>query len=153
MQTFFRDFINILQACHNEIMEVLAGLPSEALDWTPGPDMNSLSVIVTHLTGAERYWIGDVAAQEPSGRDRDAEFKVYGLDMAFLEKRLGDNLEYARNVVSRFSLEDLAATRKARDGESVTVAWALLHALEHSALHQGQIELTRQLWEQARQSG
>ena len=152
MQAFFKDFINILQECHNEIMEALDGLPSEALDWIPGPEMNSLSVIVTHLTGAERYWIGDVAAQEPSGRDRDAEFKVYGKDMAFLKKRLDDSLEYAQNLLSKFTLEDLHTTCKARDGETVTVAWALLHALEHSTLHQGQIELTRQLWERARQS-
>jgi uncharacterized damage-inducible protein DinB len=152
MQAFFRDFINILQECHNEIIKALNGLPAEALDWIPGPDMNSLSVIVTHLTGAERYWIGDVAAQEPIGRDRDAEFKVYGQDTVFLKKRLDDNLEYARNVLSKFTLEDLNATRKAGGGETVTVAWALLHALEHSTLHQGQIELTRQLWEQARQS-
>jgi len=152
MQAFFKDFIDILQECHREILEALNGLPSEALDWIPGPDMNSLSVIVTHLTGAERYWIGNVAAQEPSARNRDAEFKVYGQDLAFLKNRLDNNLEYAKNVLSKFTLEDLNVTRKARDGEIVTVAWALLHALAHSTLHQGQIELTRQLWEQAKQS-
>jgi hypothetical protein len=30
------------------------------------------------------------------------------------------------------------------------VAWALLHALEHTTLHLGQIQLTRQLWEQVK---
>jgi hypothetical protein len=28
------------------------------------------------------------------------------------------------------------------------VAWALFHALEHTALHCGQIQIQRQLWEQ-----
>jgi uncharacterized damage-inducible protein DinB len=152
MQTFFRDYLNLLQECHNEILDALEGLPSQALDWTPSPEMNSLSVIVTHLTGAERYWIGDVAAQEPSNRDRDAEFKVHDLGMDFLKQRLIDTLEYARNVLSEFTLEDLQATRHTRDGEPVTVAHALLHALAHSTLHQGQIEMTAQLWEQANPS-
>ncbi len=35
-----------------------------------------------------------------------------------------------------------------RDGREYTVAWALFHALEHTALHLGQMQLTRQLWEQ-----
>lgn len=29
-----------------------------------------------------------------------------------------------------------------------TVAWRLAHALEHTALHLGHMEITRQLWEQ-----
>ena len=70
MQTFFEDYLNILQACHTDILKALDGLSPDALDWISGPEMNSISVMVFHLTGAERYWIGDVAAQEPSDRDR-----------------------------------------------------------------------------------
>jgi uncharacterized damage-inducible protein DinB len=151
MQTFFTDYIRLLQQSHNEILDALEGLSSAALDWSPGPDMNSISVLVFHLTGAERYWIGDVAAQDPKERDRDAEFRVHGVGMDILKKRLEDNLEYARNVLEKFTIQDLEKTRvSARDGRTFTVAWALLHALEHTTLHLGQIQLTRQLWEQAR---
>jgi uncharacterized damage-inducible protein DinB len=150
MQTFFLDYINILQERHNNILEALEGLPPAALDWSPGPDMNSISVLVTHLTGAERYWIGDVAAQEPSHRDRDAEFRVRNVDMDVLKKRLADNLEYARDTLSKFTIRDLETTQVSdRDGHTFTIAWALLHALEHATLHLGQIQLTRQLWEQS----
>jgi uncharacterized damage-inducible protein DinB len=151
MQTFFLDYINLLQECHNHILEALEGLPSNALDWSPGPDMNSISVLVTHLTGAERYWIGDVAAQDPSNRDRDAEFRVHDVDMDVLKKRLVDNLEYARDNLDKLTIQDLQTTRVSdRDGYTFTVAWALLHALEHATLHLGQIQLTRQLWEQSK---
>lgn len=151
MQTFFVDYINLLQQCHNEILEALNGLPSEALDWSPGRDMNSISVLVFHLTGAERYWIGDVAAQDPKERDRDAEFRVRDVGMDVLKKRLEDNLEYARNALEEFTIQDLETTRvSARDGRTFSVAWALLHAMEHTTLHLGQIQLTRQLWEQLR---
>jgi uncharacterized damage-inducible protein DinB len=148
MQTFFIDYINLLQERHNEILEALEGLPSAALDWTPGPDMNSISVLVFHLTGAERYWIGDVAAQDPTERDRDAEFRVHDVEMDVLKNRLADNLEYARNVLDKMDIQDLETTRvSARDGHNFTVAWALLHALEHATLHLGQIQITRQLCE------
>lgn len=154
MQPFFADYLNLLQERHHEILEALEGIPSEALDWKPGPDMNSIGVLVFHLTGAERYWIGDVAAQEPSGRDRDAEFRVRDVGADILKKRLADNLEYARNAMNRFTIQDLEAERaSARDGRSFTTGWALLHALEHTTLHLGQIQLTRQLWEQSKASG
>ena len=150
MLTFFTDYLNLLQEKHNEILETLEGLAPAALDWTPGPDMNSISALVFHLTGAERYWIGDVAAQDPKDRDRDAEFRVREVGMAILKERLDDNLEYARSTLSNFKLEDLETRRVSRrDGQSYSVAWALIHALEHTALHLGQIQLTRQLWEQA----
>jgi len=149
MQTFFKEYLNILQTCHADILKALDGLPPAALDWIPGPDMNSISVLVFHLTGAERYWIGDVAAQDPTVRDRDAEFKVHEIGVDVLKKRLTDNTEYARIALEKFTIQDLEATRvSARDGREFTVAWALIHALEHSTLHLGQIQLTRQLWEQ-----
>jgi uncharacterized damage-inducible protein DinB len=150
MQTFFTDYLNLVQESHHEILEALEGLPPAALDWTPGPDMNSINVLVFHLTGAERYWIGDVAAQDPRERDRDAEFRVRDVGIDVLQKRLADNLEYARNALEKFTVHDLKAARVSpRDGRTYTVAWALLHALEHTTLHLGQIQLTRQLWEQS----
>ena len=149
MQTFFKEYLNILQTCHTDILKALDGLPPAALDWTPGSDTNSISVLVFHLTGAERYWIGDVAAQDPTERNRDAEFKVHDVGLDVLKKRLIDNTEYARTALEKFTIQDLEATRvSARDGREFTVAWALIHALEHSTLHLGQIQLTRQLWEQ-----
>jgi uncharacterized damage-inducible protein DinB len=149
MQTFFEDYLNLLQDCHNGILEALEGLPTAALDWTPGADMNSISVLVFHLTGAERFWIGDIAAQDPTERDRDAEFRVHDVEMDVLKRRLADNLDYARKVLDKMSLQDLEATRiRPSDGREFTVAWALLHALDHATLHLGQIQITRQLWEQ-----
>lgn len=153
MQTYFQDYLKILGTCHADILKALDGLPSSALDWVSGQEMNSINVLVFHLTGAEQYWISDVAAQEPSLRDRDAEFKVHGVDVNILKKRLEDNLTFATNALDTLNLADLESPRiSPRDGREVTVAWALLHALEHSMLHLGQIQLTRQLWEQKERS-
>ncbi len=151
MQPFFEDYLKTMQIRHDEILEALDGLPSKALDWISGPEMNSISVMIFHLTGAERYWIGDIAAQEPSNRDREAEFEVHDVEMDVLKRRLNDNLAYARKALEKFSVQDLEAARVVpRDGSEVTVAWALLHALEHMTLHLGHIQITRQLWEQSK---
>lgn len=149
MQTYFEDYFNLLQGCHNDIHEALDALPPEALDWSPGKDMNSISVLVVHLTGAERFWIGDVAAQEPSNRNRESEFKVKGLGTEILKKRLDEALSYAKVTLEKFSLQDLEIPRRSPPTDrEFTVGWALLHALEHATEHKGQIQLTRQLWEQ-----
>jgi hypothetical protein len=67
-----------------------------------------------------------------------------------LKDRLNRNLVYARTALNGLTLEDLEKTRRSpRDGQTFTVAWALLHALEHSGVHLGHIELTRQLWQDA----
>lgn len=149
MHTYFADYFGLLQGCHNDIHKALDGLPPEALDWSPGKDMNSISVLVVHLIGAERFWIGDVAAQEPSDRNRDAEFEVKGLGTDVLKKRLDDTLSYVSTALEKFTLQELELPRRSpRTDRDFTVGWALLHALEHSTLHLGQIQLTRQLWEQ-----
>ena len=153
MQSFFTSYLDLLQDCHNGILEALEGLSQDGLDWIPGQDMNSIAVLVAHITGSERYWIGDITAQEPSNRDRDAEFRVRGLEADVFRKRLSDNLEYARNVLEKMSLEDLESSRVSPgNGREYTVAWALLHALEHATSHLGQIQITRQLWEQSKGS-
>ena len=149
MQKFFEDYLSMMEERHTEILKALDGLPAEALDWVPGPDMNSISVLVFHTAGSERYWIGDVVAQESSNRDRDAEFKVKGVGVDVLKKRLNDNLVYVRKTLEKFTVQDLGEERIApRDGRKGTVGWGLLHALEHMTLHLGQIQITRQLWEQ-----
>ena len=149
MQPFFADYLDRLQELHENILQAIEGLPPDALDWTPGPGMNSLCVLVVHVSGAERYWIGDVVARDPSDRDRAAEFRVQGLDAAALENRLADTLVYTRGVLETLTLEDLETIRiSPRDGRRFTVAWSLAHALEHTAIHVGHIQITRQLWEQ-----
>ena len=149
MQTFFNEYFHLLQDCHNGIIQTIDGLPSEALDWVPGKDMNSITVLVFHTSGSVRFWIGDIVAQEDSNRDRDAEFRARDVEVDVLKKRLADNIEYARTALENMSLQDLETTRvRPSDGRELTVTYALLHALEHAREHLAHIQMTRQLWEQ-----
>ncbi|MEJ2165195.1 MAG: DUF664 domain-containing protein [Desulfobacterales bacterium] len=147
MEQFFADYLERLQTLHEDLKATFKELPQAALDWVPGPDMLSFCVLVVHASGAERYWIGDVACQDPSGRDRAAEFRVKGLEAAKLQAHLDQSLAYVRTAADKLTLAHLAQVRVSlRDNRKYTVGWALAHALEHTALHLGHAQVTRQLW-------
>jgi len=149
MINFSQDFLDRLDEIHTSIEQAIQGISQEALDWSPGEGMNSITVLIIHLTGAERYWIGDVALEDPSSRDRAAEFRAGSIPLDALQARLADSSAYAQSAITKLTLADLEQERVSpRDGRKFTVAWALLHALEHSALHLGHIQITRQLWEE-----
>jgi uncharacterized damage-inducible protein DinB len=147
MIQYFTDYLDILADLHSEIIKAVRHLPADALDWVPYADGNSLSVLIVHTAGAEKFWLGDVVANEPSGRDRPAEFTARNAAVVELEKMLSESLGYAELVVGKLGLDDLAGIRHdPRNGQEVTVAWALNHVLEHTALHLGHIQVTRDFW-------
>ncbi len=153
VENFFDEYLSVLENCHKNILSTVEDLPQPALDWCPGTGMNSIAVLIYHLTGAERFWTGDVVDQTPSGRDREAEFKVSNVGLDVLRDRLSTSLNYIRGAVAKLSLADLAEKRLTPDGRIVTVTWALLHAVEHSSLHLGHIEVTRQMWQASQSTG
>lgn len=152
MDAFFADYVERLQTLSNAFVATFADLPAEALDWVPGEDMNSFTVLVVHTTGSARYWIGDVALGEPSNRDRAAEFTASGLGHEALKARFDGLLSYAQTSLRQLNVADLGneaqVTNRTMDRQQATVGWALLHALEHTALHVGHAQITRQLWQQ-----
>ena len=149
MEPLFEDYLHRLEELHDDAKHAIQRLLQETLDWVPAPDMNSLCALVVHLAGAERYWIGDVVGLDPSGRDRAAEFRARGLDAAALSERLDGALAHSRGVLETLMLEDLEASCVSpRDGREFTAAWALAHALEHTGIHVGHIQIVHQLWDQ-----
>lgn len=146
MQPFFEDYLLNLKELHNDILNALEDLPPAALDWSPAPDVNSINVLVTHTVGAQRFWVGEAAAGITANRDRDAEFRVSGLDSETLIQRLNESYAYVESALDGFTPGNLAEQRDIRERKT-TVAWILEHALKHTAIHVGHIQLMRQFWE------
>jgi uncharacterized damage-inducible protein DinB len=145
MEQFYVDFLERLQRLHEDAKATLEGLDTDALECTPGQDMNSLCVLVVHTVGAERFWIGDVAMNDPSDRNRDREFQACGLSPADLANRLDASLSYIRQALEGLTLQALDQPRTTPDNRRVTVGWCLVHSLVHTANHVGHMQLTRQL--------
>jgi uncharacterized damage-inducible protein DinB len=147
MQLFYMEYLRNLEELHEDLLRTVKDLPQEALDWSPVSGGNSFNVIITHVAGAEKYWLGDVIAGVPSGRDRNSEFKVKQLNYDELDSRLKSALEYADGVLESLNLNEFETTRiLPRDNSEITVAWALEHTLKHTAIHLGHAQITRQLW-------
>ena len=137
-----------LQILHGEFDKALTGATAALLDWSPGPEMNSIGVLSVHVAGSERYWIGELVGGEAAHRVREEEFLSQEHDAAALQARLAAALAQAEQILRRLTDADLGRNCPPHKGEVYTVAWSLMHALEHVAQHVGHVQLTRQLWEQ-----
>jgi uncharacterized damage-inducible protein DinB len=146
---FFADYLERLEALQHRLQQEVRDLPAEAMDWSPGPAMNSVGVLLAHITGVLQEGI-ELALDVPSSRVRKQEFQTQGVSSTEMLRRLDAVLASARNSLPRLGLEDLAQARQDEDGP-VTCGWALLHALEHAYLHLGHLQLTGQILRQSKQ--
>ena len=143
---FFADYLQRLEDLQNRLHKDVRDLPMEAMDWLPGPQMNSVAVLLAHITGVLREGI-DIALDVSLGRVRAQEFQTLSVSSAEMLKHLDAVIDYAREALPRLSLDELDKARMDEDGP-VTCGWALLHGLEHAWLHLGHIQLTCQMWRQ-----
>ncbi|HEV7704395.1 MAG TPA: DinB family protein, partial [Gemmatimonadaceae bacterium] len=114
--------------------------------WRANDGSNSIGNLLLHLDGSTRKWILNVAGGRNLPRDRAAEFAERGpIEKSVLLARLRVTLAEVDDVLATLDKETLLERRAAGGGEEVTVLWAVLHALEHFAMHSGQIILITKL--------
>lgn len=117
------------------------------------PESNSAFILATHLIGSAEYWVLELAGGRDVQRNRLAEFRSSGTRAALVDRYQrgimaiaevlddlpDERLEQVANVV--------AAYHPTFEGKQdpLTLREALLHSVEHCALHLGHLELTRQI--------
>lgn len=144
-------YLERINDLRGQIAAILQELPLEALNWRPDEAsedhaMNSVAVLAMHAAGAEHFWLGEVVGKLPATRNRDAEFETVVGDTAVLQQTLNKVAQQTRAVLEAITQADLDGTRRARSRD-VPVRWAILHVIDHTALHLGQIQITVQLWQ------
>ena len=142
----FADYLQRLEDLQRRLHKEVQNLPAQAMDWSPGPEMNSVAVLLAHITGVLREGI-DLALETTPSRVRAQEFQTRGVPSAEMLRRFDTAIDYARDALPRVGLQDLDQPREDEDG-TITCGWALLHALEHAYLHLGHVQLTCQMWRQ-----
>jgi uncharacterized damage-inducible protein DinB len=146
MDVLMKSYVDMLDMLHEDCKETLKGLSTEQLDWRPLDSENSIAVLAVHIAGAEKFWVGDCIMEESSNRDRPAEFATEGQDQSVLSSGLDASLRYIHEALGRLSDDALNEFRvHPRTGEQITVAWALNHVIQHTALHLGHMQLTKGL--------
>ena len=142
----FADYLGLLEGLQRRLHKDVQDLPAEAMDWSPGQEMNSVAVLLAHITGVLREGI-DIALDDPPGRVRAQEFQTRGVLSAEMLRRLDAAIDDARGALPRLGLEDLDKERNDDDGP-ISCGMALLHSLEHACLHLGHLQVTCQMWRQ-----
>lgn len=144
-------YLDLMDDLRGQVGDLVTDLPAAALNWRPieGPEehmTNSLAVMVSHVAGAEHFWIAEVIGGWPATRHRDSEFETVTESAAPLLDKLKKTGDESRQVLASLTKADLAATRQAW-GRTVSVRWAILHVIDHTALHLGHMQITYQLWQ------
>lgn len=144
-------YLNMIEDLRRQVGDLVADLPAQALNWRPveGADdhaTNSLAVLAMHVAGAEHFWIAEVIGQQPATRQRLEEFKTQADNAEVLLERLSAVGKETREILSSLDEATLVANRDIHE-RSVPVRWAILHVIDHTALHLGHMQLTRQLWQ------
>jgi uncharacterized damage-inducible protein DinB len=125
---FFTDYLERLEDLQQRLYQAVQELPAEALDWSPGPQMNSVAVLLAHIVGVLHEGM-DIALDNPPSRVREQEFQTHGVPCPEMLRRLDAVIDYARRALPNLSMADLAQARQDEDG-TITCGWALLHALD-----------------------
>jgi uncharacterized damage-inducible protein DinB len=138
-RAFLADYLSKLERC-------LDALDEESVWWRANPESNSIGNLMLHLDGSTRMWVLGVAAGQRVVRDRDAEFSERGpLAKAQLLARLRATMAEVDGALGRMDESALMQRRESSARGEVTALWAVLHAVEHFAMHTGQIILITKL--------
>jgi uncharacterized damage-inducible protein DinB len=122
-----------------KIARCLDELDEESVWWRANPESNSIGNLILHLDGSTRMWVLGVAGNRSIVRDRAAEFSEQGpIAKSALLARLRSTLAEVAEALGTLD-ESVLLERRQAQKEEVTVLWAILHAVEHFAMHTGQI--------------
>ena len=144
----------ILDGSLDGMRQAIVGASAEGFNWRPaGDDTNSIAALAVHSMHSTRMWLAVATGSPRPERDRPSEFLAEAEDpaelMAFYDDMAGQCLSLLdAEVVFDPGAQHESPGLGAGDADTVTSAWALLHAIEHLREHVGHVQLTRQLWDQ-----
>lgn len=152
MEAEIKGYLSEFNFLRNDIQNAVWELNDEGANWHPLPaGTNSIYAILTHVMGADRFWIHQVMGGQEIQRDREAEFRASG-NLNELLTRWNKHWSEITSILEELNHSHLLEVRpvpfRPQQKEPVTVQWIILHLISHYATHLGHIQLTRQLWDQ-----
>jgi uncharacterized damage-inducible protein DinB len=144
------NYLQRIEDLHGQVIDMIDDLPRDGLNFLPIilPQLqvsNSIAQLAAHIAGAEHYWIGEVIGGLPATRDRASEFGLRSKGPAYLIETLNNVLTETKSIFSKLTETDLSKSYEV-DEKMVPGRWAIVHVIDHTALHLGHMQLTYQLW-------
>lgn len=141
------ELIRLLEDQHEFASHALQGASREAINWKPAATpCDSLAGLVHHIVEVQRLWLDTVIGGEPVPDGLATAHQAEAESADQLQALMDESL-----VRSKARLESLELVRfdeeRERRGRTVTVRWAAYHTLEHTAMHVGHMQITRQVYD------
>jgi hypothetical protein len=155
MAAFGQAYSSILHELVTDMLRTLRDIPDDVLNtWKPAAaregdhEMNTFAALAVHAVSAGEFMTLHAVGGQQTNRDRDAEF-VATASFATIEERFTCWLEAVDALVMNITDDDLG--REPQTDRYQGRGWrngaVLLHAVDHTALHLGHLQIQRQLWE------
>lgn len=144
MDPQLRPYVQNLERLHDDIFAAVAPLADRDVNWGHPRLSNTVGILLRHVAGSERYWIVEIAGGGRVTRDRDAEFGREPVSKDDVVAGLRAAYDEVRTVMESLRAEDLTREIEVpfrNHRRTVAGAWVLLHSLQHTAYHLGQIQL------------
>jgi len=129
---------------HLDLAGLVGGLPDEALAWTPCADAPALAGLVLHILDVEGHLVAIAAGEDDHWAGENGS---HILDSATAEELRDAIAALSVKIRGAFASIDEARLEALAPGAGRPVGEALLEDLDHCAIHHGQAQLTRNLWE------
>lgn len=142
---------NFLKQIYSRLIHAIDNIDNTELNWRPSESSNSIGNLLTHMVGAEGFWIHHVVGGMKTDRVRQSEFEHKTFHIEELRFRIEEVQSQSLDIISRLSEHDLNTERsfwsnKEQREIAKPVHWCILHIIEHSGLHIGQIYYIRKMY-------
>lgn len=138
----------VLDLLHDDIFAAVDPLKDEEINRAHPPLSNTIGILLRHIAASERYWIGEVAGGRAMHRVRSTEFGHEPLSKAPLVDDLRRAHTEVREVVQKLAGPDLVGEIEVElrgSRRRATRAWAVMHSMQHTGYHLGQIQLFKKM--------
>ncbi len=140
-------FHKALEEIRTNTFQRIAELNDTQINWAPKDGYNSIGVIIKHMLGAEKFWVGEKVGGIPAHRNRDDEFRG-PISKAELQKRKEEVSTLTAQSLEKLTDQDLGK-KFATAREEKPLEEYLMWITGHMSQHQGQVYLMKKLVEDA----
>jgi hypothetical protein len=125
------------------MIDLVNDVPDEALTWRPAPGASHLAGLVHHITEVELFTVRAADGDDTPWHGRDGSSLERDADAAALIELIVTADRAMFGILEALPVDRL---REPQSGHDRTFGSALVEESDHSAIHVGQMQLTRHLW-------
>jgi len=128
------------------MIHLVRDLPDNALSWRPGPQMSSLAGLVRHMMDDETEFVRSLAELPNGWPGKNGEYidATGSADALVALIHAGDGL-----LKQVYTALDEPRLRNRHPSTGTPIGEELIELADHHAMHYGQMQITRHLYEQA----